>query len=195
MSFINRFQTPPCSPCMKSNGTSKPALMWTAHPHCWQEWRGTQIHSPHPYPTFCHRSASPCTERDVQFLGMKQRDLLGARPGSWGLCSGFNKVAISNTSFCPQNSSSSSTRFIKRSHKSFHATGQKSPTFLLVLINRFIIGSRHGSLCVYFSQDFLPFPCSWHSLASSPCYFSRLAYCFDFNWIVFPLVLLHGYYL
>lgn len=41
----------------------------------------------------------------------------------------------------------------------------------MFLINRFIIGSRHGSLCVYFSQDFLPCPCSWHSLAYFTFYF------------------------
>lgn len=41
----------------------------------------------------------------------------------------------------------------------------------MFLINRFIIGSRHGSLCIYFSQDFLPFPCSWRSLASFTRYF------------------------
>lgn len=40
--------------------------------------RGSQIHSPHPHPKPCHSPGSPWTERDVEFLGVKQRDLLGA---------------------------------------------------------------------------------------------------------------------
>lgn len=77
-SSIHSFQKPPPS-CVKSSWTrSKHVFMQMAYLMRWQEWRGAWICSLHPYPISRPRPGSLWTERDVKFLGMKQRDLLGA---------------------------------------------------------------------------------------------------------------------
>lgn len=107
------FQPPP-PPCTKSSQTRcKPAFRRMAHLPCWQEQRGARIRSPHPYPTSRCRPASLRTEKGCEISWREAKGFTRCRPGSSALLSGFNKVAISNASFCPQNSSSSSMRFIR----------------------------------------------------------------------------------
>lgn len=76
-SFIHCFQTAP-PPCMKSTQKRYICIHVNGSFFHWWDLRGTQIHLPHFY-SISSAGLSLWTERDVKFLGVKQRDLLGAK--------------------------------------------------------------------------------------------------------------------